>query len=96
MRRDDCIKIFRKIVILSLPVIAVIVANLAVELHFKTFCLIKLLTGHQCWGCGLTRAFAALSRFEFRQAWDYNHLIVIVVPLLMWVWVGFVKKEFSK
>ncbi len=75
---------------------AVAFANLAVESHFKTFCLIKLLTGYECWGCGLTRSFAALSRLEFQKAWDYNHLIIVIVPLFLYVWVTLVRKELSK
>jgi len=49
--------------------------------HGPTLCLWKRFLGHECWGCGSTRAMYHLLRGEFAEAWGYNHLIVVVVPL---------------
>lgn len=96
MVKEVYLKISRKIFVLSLPVLAVIFANLAVKAHFTHFCLIKFITGHECWGCGLTRAFAALSRLDVQKALEYNPLIIVVVPLLTFIWIMLLKKEFRQ
>ena len=48
-------------------------------------CLIKNITGHECWGCGMTRAFFHLIHGEFTVAYAYNWRIVIVFPLFAWI-----------
>jgi hypothetical protein len=45
-------------------------------------CLITALTGHHCWGCGMTHAVAAALRGNFALAWHYNAMVVLVLPLL--------------
>lgn len=53
----------------------------------ESICLIKRFFGVECWGCGITRAFFSVLYLDFAAAWEYNHLIVIVFPLLLWLWV---------
>lgn len=48
---------------------------------FTPPCLFKLATGHECFGCGTTRAFMAMLRLEFGAAWGHNPLAFIVLPL---------------
>ena len=83
----------KRIFIICLPIIGFILANLSLKSH-HSFCLIKLIFGHECWGCGLTRAFAALSRLDFKGAYEFNHLIIIVAPLMFILWILILKKEF--
>lgn len=45
-------------------------------------CLITLIFGVHCWGCGMTHAVIALVKFQFEEAWNENPLVVIVLPLL--------------
>ena len=52
-----------------------------------TICLIKNITGHDCWGCGITRAIISVVQLNFKEAYDYNKLIIVVFPLLFYVWV---------
>jgi hypothetical protein len=85
--------ILRKIIIILLPIIGLAVANLSLKSH-TGFCLIKIFTGHECIGCGLTRAIVALSKFEFKTAYDFNHLIIVVAPLLFILWIIMLKNEF--
>ena len=86
----------KQIFILSLPILTIILVNLLAMAHFKNICLIKLLTHHPCWGCGLTRALAQASRFHFKEAYELNHLIIIVIPLLFFIWIALIKKEIDK
>lgn len=52
----------------------------------RSVCLIKNIFGVECWGCGITRAIVSTVQFEFTEAYRYNKLIVIVFPLLVYVW----------
>ena len=62
----------------------------------KSFCLIKLVTGHECWGCGITRACIAALYGNFSDALMYHSAVVIVLPILIGVWVRLIWKEFSQ
>ena len=86
----------KRIFVVSLPFLAVICANIAVSANLKNFCLFRLLFHHGCIGCGLTRAFVALSSFKFEKAYEYNPLIVIIVPILCVIWVFLLKEVFKK
>jgi hypothetical protein len=52
-----------------------------------SICIFKLLTGKECYGCGMTRAVLSALHFNFNNAFNYNKLIVIVLPLLIFIWV---------
>ena len=47
--------------------------------------------------CGGTRAIAALTRFQFLEAWNYNALVVllsvVVLNLDVWAWVRYLQKK---
>lgn len=96
MNKNRFIKIFNRVFVISLPVLAVIFSQVAVNANFKNFCLFRWIFHFECVGCGLTRAFAALCRFEFAKAYEYNHLIVIIVPILFIIWVFLLKYAFKK
>ena len=51
-----------------------------------TVCLWHNLTGHDCWGCGMTRALASVCYFDFAAAWHYHKAVIVVAPLLVWLW----------
>ncbi|OFX31226.1 MAG: hypothetical protein A2X08_04260 [Bacteroidetes bacterium GWA2_32_17] len=54
--------------------------------HQQSVCLFKNLTGNDCYGCGMTRAILSALHFQFGQAFHYNKLFVIVLPLLIYIW----------
>ena len=47
--------------------------------------------------CGGTRAIAALTRFRFLEAWNYNALVVllsvVVLGLDVWAWIRYLQKK---
>lgn len=45
-------------------------------------CLISWLSGHECWGCGITRAILKAVHADFAGAWSLNPLVFVVLPLL--------------
>ena len=54
--------------------------------HGKSICLSRLLLNSECPGCGMGRACLHALHFEWRTAWSYNHLFVVVLPLLAYLW----------
>lgn len=51
-----------------------------------SICLIKNIFGCECYGCGITRAIVSAVQLDFGNAFNYNKLIIIVFPLLLYVW----------
>jgi hypothetical protein len=53
----------------------------------ESICLSKMLAGIECYACGMTRATMHFIHFEFQEAWGFNKLSFIVVPLLFPLWL---------
>jgi hypothetical protein len=53
----------------------------------ESICISKTLVGMECYACGMTRATMHLIHFEFQEAWGFNKLSFIVVPLLFPLWL---------
>lgn len=51
-----------------------------------SICLFKNITGHECYGCGMTRAILSAIHFQFAEAVYYNKLFVVVLPILIYIW----------
>ena len=47
-------------------------------------CLWKKCAGIECAGCGFTRACAALLTMNWKAAWNFNPLVFLVIPYLVW------------
>ncbi|QIX60687.1 DUF2752 domain-containing protein [Hymenobacter lutimineralis] len=54
--------------------------------HGQSVCLSQLLLHQACPACGITRACMHALHLNWQQAWHYNRLVVIVLPLLAWLW----------
>lgn len=54
--------------------------------HERSFCLFKNIFGHECWSCGMFKATIACLQLDFARAFHYNVLIIIVFPLLVYLW----------
>lgn len=52
-----------------------------------TVCLLKLTTGLDCPGCGLTHSFCALGKGNLTMAFRYNLLGPAVFLLLVLIWI---------
>jgi hypothetical protein len=66
------------------PLLAAFVPLWALE-QGPDICLFRSV-GAKCWGCGMTRALASAARGDFDHAWDYNPRVVLVAPLLVFIW----------
>lgn len=51
-----------------------------------TLCVWKNITGKDCWGCGTSRAIVSVLHLDFKQAYNFNKRIVIVFPILVYLW----------
>lgn len=60
-------------------------------------CIIHRLTGLNCPGCGITRMVIALSKGEIYQAFRYNPLVFIELPIILILLALYIfKKEYRK
>lgn len=84
----DSKKVKAFIVILVLVLTPIILKQISISNLEKapTLCFYKNITGKECWGCGTSRAVVSIMNFDFRQAYDFNKRIVIVFPLLVFLW----------
>lgn len=59
-------------------------------------CPLKTMTGYECAGCGVQRAFHSLLHFRFLEAFKYNPLFVISISVLVFVLlINFVKRYYN-
>ncbi len=64
----------------------------------QSLCMSMLLFDQRCPGCGMTRAIQHLLHGELSVAASFNKMAFVVLPVLLWVWTGEVRKVaiFSK
>ena len=65
-------------ILFSIPV------NLGV---LNNICLFKLITGKECWNCGMTRAFLSIMHLNFGEAFKYNNKVIIAFPLTIILYI---------
>ena len=53
----------------------------------RSLCLFKNLFGIECYGCGITKSIIACIQLDFIRAFEYNKLIVVIMPLIIYLWV---------
>ncbi len=82
-RKLQCIKLF---LLLLLPVVLYMIPTKGVY-SGESICIFTNIFGVECWGCGITRAIFSALYFRFAEAWEYNRLVIIVLPLLLLLWL---------
>jgi len=58
-----------------------------------SICLFKNVFGIECYGCGITKAVIASMQLNFIRAFEYNKLIVVVMPLIVYLWIKEIVKH---
>lgn len=84
-QENNSIKILRALGVTIIP-LAILFFPYIKDNSIWTICLYKNITGHNCYGCGLTRAVLSILHLEFSKALMYNKLIIIIFPLLTYIW----------
>ena len=85
MTLKNKLKAGEMIIVIS-PFLVLAIHALTTHFGFEHLCLWRLLTGHECWGCGMTHAVVEVLKLNFQAAIEYNPFVVIVFPLLLLVW----------
>jgi len=62
----------------------------------ESICISNLFFNTQCYACGLTRAVQHLIHLDVLVAYEFNKLIVIVFPLLIFVYYQELKRVYGK
>lgn len=62
----------------------------------RAVCLSVVLFGKTCYGCGITRAVHHLIHLEFLEAYNFNKLVVIVFPLISYLYLKEIVRVFFK
>lgn len=85
--------------ILSVGILSIPIAFYFVPVEWlnkqHSICLFKNIFGIECYGCGMTRAILSSLHFDFDNAYQYNKLVVIVLPLLVYIWTKTFIKYFT-
>ena len=61
-----------------------------------TICIYKNITGHNCYGCGMTRGIISFIQGDFSGSIEYNPLIVFVFPIGVMIYIKELNKTFKK
>lgn len=88
------IKLFFRLFVVSIPLFLFLIPESIMMDIGSHLCIIKNMTGHACPGCGTTRAIWSVLHFRFVDAWNFNHGIIIVFPLLVFLWFRYIWKGF--
>ena len=62
------------------------------DIDFCIPCLWKTIFGFHCPGCGLTTAFISLMKLDYREAFEKNWLIFIILP----IWLYYLAQDYVK
>ena len=90
--RQAAAALARLLAALAVAVVAIAVPARVIEAG-PVLCLFRRFLGVQCWGCGMTRAFSHALHGQFAEAWRHNHLVVIVLPVMVAVGLGLLRRE---
>ena len=86
MQTESLSKIIKLLILVLIPVVlyAIPLENIC---NGNTICIFTNLFDMECWGCGITRAIFSALHLRFHEAWYYNSLFVVVLPLLLFLWM---------
>lgn len=80
-------RILQDIKRIGLPLAVLAIYMLATQLIFHTVCPWAILTHYPCPACGLTRAGLCVYMFRFREAAQWNGMIYLWMPYLLYLLV---------
>jgi hypothetical protein len=59
-------------------------------------CLSQILLHRSCPGCGISRAVMHSMHLDFTTAWEFNKLVIIVLPVLFFIWAREIIKSYKQ
>lgn len=85
-----------KYLIAATPFLIVIIHNILHSLGIESICIWHLVTGHKCWGCGITTAIVYMLSGKTILAYKTNPFVIIIAPLLLCCWINYIQKVFKQ
>ena len=79
--KDRAIKISRRYAILLAVGLLYLAWVLLTDIRIP--CVLYLLTGLECPGCGVTRMLSALARLDLAAAFEYNAFLLLTSPVIL-------------
>jgi hypothetical protein len=79
--KNRAIKVIKSI--LKILLIGVIYGLFVLYTGIGIPCIIKLITGYKCPGCGISRMCLALMKLNTKSAYNYNKVLFLLLPILM-------------
>jgi len=73
-------------ILILLPVLGWIMPSDFFDKEGLILCPSKLFFDIECFGCGMTRAVMHFHHLELGAAIYYNALVIIIYPLLLFIW----------
>ena len=79
-------------------ILLIVLYNISISSEIlDNICLIKRITGKNCWNCGMTRAFLSIIHLDFCSAYQFNHNVLVVFPFTIGIYLySWCKYIFSK
>ena len=78
--------ILKIILLLCIPIFTLILSFIGIE-NGQTICLFHNILDFNCIGCGITRSIITFINGDFYKAINYNHNVIIILPLLIMIWL---------
>ena len=88
------IKTIKIFILLLLPILIWNIDYHAEGDHFS-FCLFRIITGRECYGCGLLRGISALLHGDFREISRLNRLNPFTIPLVTWLYLKEIRTSYK-
>lgn len=66
-------------------ILVVIIYFVIANIWLGTVCPFRLITGHYCPACGLTRGSVCVLTGKWNEVGDYNLMAFLWVPLIAWI-----------
>lgn len=87
---------FYKWLIAFSPFIVLVYYKISEFFCINSICIWKKNFGIECIGCGITRAIIQVLKGNYHRAFELNPLVVIVFPLLLYIWLDYIYKNIIK
>ncbi len=62
----------------------------------NVICPSKRFLNTECPGCGLTRAVQHAIHFNFAKAWQFNKLVIVILPLMVMIYIHILGRIIGK
>ena len=82
--KDRAIKVTKYILIIL--IIGILYGLFVMNTGIGVPCIINLITGYKCPGCGVSRMCMALMRLDVNAAYNYNKVLFLLLPVLLAVY----------